>query len=74
MWIMFLDFSSAFDTVQCLRLAEKLSKTQVDQDLVAWITDLQTLSSVCPAIPAMAEKLHRPVVIRMALGLVNLQT
>lgn len=40
--IMFFDFSSAFNTVQPHRLAEKLSAMQVDHDLVDWITDYLT--------------------------------
>ncbi|KAJ8412172.1 hypothetical protein AAFF_G00144390, partial [Aldrovandia affinis] len=39
---MFFDFSSAFNTIRPLRLADKLSAMQVDQDLVAWITDYLT--------------------------------
>ena len=35
-------FSTAFNTIQPLQLAEKLSVVQVDQDLVAWITDYLT--------------------------------
>ena len=33
--VMFFESSSAFDTVQLVRLAEKLSVIQEDQDLVA---------------------------------------
>ncbi|KAK0134692.1 putative RNA-directed DNA polymerase from transposon BS [Merluccius polli] len=40
--IMFFDFSSAFDTVQSARLAEKLQVMQVDPDMVAWITNYLT--------------------------------
>ena len=40
--IMFFDFSSAFDTVQPDRLAEKLQAMQVDPDMVAWITNYLT--------------------------------
>ncbi|KAJ7997158.1 hypothetical protein DPEC_G00226050 [Dallia pectoralis] len=40
--IMFFDFSSAFNTVRPLLLARKLSVMQVDQDIVAWITDYLT--------------------------------
>lgn len=39
---MFFDLSSAFDIIQPLWLAEKLSVMQVDQDLVAWIIDYLT--------------------------------
>ena len=40
--IMFFDFSSVFDTVQPVRLAEKLQAMQVDPDMVAWITNYLT--------------------------------
>ncbi|KAJ8007781.1 hypothetical protein DPEC_G00097760 [Dallia pectoralis] len=40
--IMFFDFSSAFNTIRHLLLARKLSVMQVDQDIVAWITDYLT--------------------------------
>ena len=40
--VMFFDFSSAFNTIQPPRLAEKLSVMQVDHGLVAWITDYLT--------------------------------
>lgn len=41
--IMFTDFSSAFNTVRPLQLAE-ISVMQVDHDLVAWIRDPLTNS------------------------------
>ena len=37
--IMFFDFSSAFNTVQPLRLRDKLLQVGVDGRLVCWITD-----------------------------------
>ena len=40
--IMFFDFSSAFNTISPLQLADKLTAMQVDGDLVAWITDYLT--------------------------------
>ena len=36
---MFFECSSAFHTVQPVRLAENLQAMQVDPDLVAWITN-----------------------------------
>lgn len=36
--IMFFDFSSAFNTIQPLRLGEKLLQLGVDDHLVSWIT------------------------------------
>ena len=38
--ITFFDFSNAFDMVQPVWLAEKLSVIQADPNLVAWITDI----------------------------------
>ena len=40
--IMFFDFSSAFDTVQPVRLVEKLQVMKVDPDMVAWISNYLT--------------------------------
>ena len=40
--IMFFDISSAFDTVQPVRLAEKLQAMHLDHDMVAWITSYLT--------------------------------
>ena len=37
--IMFFDFSSAFNTIQPILLAEKLARMGVDNHLVAWIKD-----------------------------------
>ena len=37
--VLFFDFSSAFDIVPPVRLAEKLMVMQLDQDLVSWIID-----------------------------------
>ena len=37
--IMFFDFSSAFNTIQPLRLGDKLLQMGVDAHLVSWITD-----------------------------------
>ncbi|KAI4904817.1 hypothetical protein NFI96_010661, partial [Prochilodus magdalenae] len=39
---MFFDFSSAFNTIQPLRLKDKLARMQVDPHLVSWITDYLT--------------------------------
>ena len=39
---MFFDFSSAFNTIQPLLLAEKLTAMRVDHSLVAWTTDYLT--------------------------------
>ncbi|KAI4873086.1 hypothetical protein NFI96_003088 [Prochilodus magdalenae] len=40
--VMFFDFSSAFNTIQPLRLKDKLARMQVDPHLVSWITDYLT--------------------------------
>lgn len=40
--ILFIDFSSAFNTIQPLRLKDKLTTMQVDPSLVSWITDYLT--------------------------------
>ncbi|KAI4889955.1 hypothetical protein NFI96_024298 [Prochilodus magdalenae] len=40
--VMFFDFSSAFTTIQPLRLKDKLARMQVDPHLVSWITDYLT--------------------------------
>ncbi|KAG5283986.1 hypothetical protein AALO_G00021700 [Alosa alosa] len=40
--IMFFDFSSAFNTIQPLRLGDKLLQMGVDAHLVSWITDYLT--------------------------------
>ncbi|KAG2470177.1 RTBS polymerase, partial [Polypterus senegalus] len=40
--IMFLDFSSAFNTIQPLLLRDKLTEMGVDSHLVAWIVDYLT--------------------------------
>ncbi|KAG5265425.1 hypothetical protein AALO_G00242350 [Alosa alosa] len=40
--IMFFDFSSAFNTIQPLRLGDKLLQMGVDAHLVTWITDYLT--------------------------------
>lgn len=40
--IMFFDFSSAFNTIQPLRLGEKLLRMGVDDRLVSWITNYLT--------------------------------
>ncbi|KAI3354570.1 hypothetical protein L3Q82_019074 [Scortum barcoo] len=46
--ITFLDFSSAFNTIQPLLLRDKLTEMGVESHLVAWITDYMTgRSSVC---------------------------
>ena len=39
LWIMFFDFSSAFNTTQPLTLRDKLLQIGVDAHLVCWITD-----------------------------------
>ncbi|KAI4894909.1 hypothetical protein NFI96_007437 [Prochilodus magdalenae] len=39
---MFFDFSSAFNTIQPLRLKDKLARMQVDPHLVSWITNYLT--------------------------------
>ncbi|KAI4902092.1 hypothetical protein NFI96_000918 [Prochilodus magdalenae] len=41
-WVMFFDFSSAFNTIQPLLLRDKLMKMEVDMHLVTWITDYLT--------------------------------
>jgi len=51
--ILFLDFSSAFNTIQPLALQEKLTRMRVDPCLVAWIsshlTDIpHTTGLYCP--------------------------
>lgn len=40
--ILFKDFSTAFNTIQPLRLKDKLTTMQVDPSLVSWITDYLT--------------------------------
>src|SRR4029434_3547482 len=40
--IMFFDFSSAFNTIQPLRLSDKLVQMGVNVHLVSWITDYLT--------------------------------
>ena len=40
--IMFFDYSGAFNTVQPLRLGDKLLQMRVDAHLVSWITDYLT--------------------------------
>ena len=40
--ILFLDFSSAFNTIQLPKLQEKLMRMQVDPCLVSWISDYLT--------------------------------
>ena len=40
--ILFLDFSSAFNTIQPLMLQDKLLRMRVDTSLVSWITDYLT--------------------------------
>ena len=46
--IMFMDFSSAFNTVRPALLGSKLTAMQVDPPLVSWITDYLTgLTTVC---------------------------
>ena len=40
--ILFLDFSSAFNTIQPLMLQDKLTRMQVDTCLVSWISDYLT--------------------------------
>ena len=40
--ILFLDFSSAFNTIQPLLLQDKLARMQVDPHLVTWVTDYLT--------------------------------
>ncbi|KAI4885627.1 hypothetical protein NFI96_005524 [Prochilodus magdalenae] len=40
--VMFFDFSSAFNTIQPLRLKDKLASMQVYPHLVSWITDYLT--------------------------------
>ena len=42
MWIMFFDFSSAFNTIQLVLLGDKLELTRVDQQLTSWILDYLT--------------------------------
>ncbi|KAI4878622.1 hypothetical protein NFI96_001779, partial [Prochilodus magdalenae] len=39
---LFFDFSSAFNTIQPLRLKDKLARMQADPHLVSWITDYLT--------------------------------